>query len=82
MRLLLEDVRERVKGGATLADAMEAQEGVFSRFYLNLLRAGEAGGALEIVLERLAEHMEQSREIRDTLTSALLVDCWLRPRIT
>ena len=72
MRLLLEDVRERVKGGATLADAMEAQEGVFSRFYLNLLRAGEAGGALEIVLERLAEHMEQSREIRDTLTSALI----------
>ena len=72
MRQLLEDVRERVKGGATLADAMEAQEGVFSRFYLNLLRAGEAGGALEIVLERLAEHMEQSREIRDTLTSALI----------
>ena len=72
IKVMLEDVRERVKGGATLADAMEAQEGVFGRFYLNLLRAGEAGGALEIVLERLAEHMEQSREIRDTLTSALI----------
>ena len=72
MRQLLEEVRERVKGGDTLADAMEMQEGVFSRFYLNLLRAGEAGGALEVVLERLAEHMEQSREMRDTLLSALI----------
>ena len=72
MTQLLDDVREQVKGGATLADAMQAQEGVFSRFYLNLLRAGEAGGALESVLERLAEHMEQSREVRDTLLSALI----------
>ena len=72
MKQLLEEVREQVKGGNTLADAMEAQEGVFSRFYLNLLRAGEAGGALEVVLERLAEHMEQSREVRDTLLSALI----------
>jgi general secretion pathway protein F len=69
---MLEDVRKRVKGGATLSDAMQAQEGVFSRFYLNLLRAGEAGGALDVVLERLSEHLEQSRQVRDTLISALL----------
>jgi len=72
MKQLLVEIREQVKGGATLADAMQAQEGVFSRFYLNLLRAGEAGGALEVVLERLAEHMEQSREVQDTLLSALI----------
>ncbi|MGB5642801.1 MAG: type II secretion system F family protein, partial [Gammaproteobacteria bacterium] len=72
MKELLENVREQVKGGATLADAMQAQEGVFNRFYLNLLRAGEAGGALEVVLERLAEHMEQSQEVRETLVSALI----------
>jgi len=72
MQQMLLDIREQVKGGATLTDAMQAQQGVFSRFYLNLLRAGEAGGSLEVVLERLAEHMEQSREVRDTLTSALI----------
>jgi general secretion pathway protein F len=72
MTQLLIEVREQVKGGATLADAMQAQEGVFNRFYLNLLRAGESGGALEVVLERLAEHMEQSREVRETLQSALI----------
>lgn len=69
---MLEDVRNRIKGGETLADALEAQEGVFGRFYINLVRAGEAGGALEGVLDRLAEHMERTRELRDSLTSALI----------
>jgi len=72
LKQMLENVREQIKGGATLADAMQAQEGVFNRFYINLLRAGESGGALGVVLERLAEHLEQSREIRETLTSALI----------
>ncbi len=66
------NIRSRVKEGESLADAMAAQEGVFSRFYLSLLRAGESGGALEIVLDRLADHLEQSREMRGTLTSALM----------
>ena len=69
---MLGDVRERVKAGATLADAMEAQESVFSRFYISLLRAGESGGALEVVLERLADHMESAKETRSSLTSALI----------
>lgn len=69
---LLDNVRGRVKEGATLADAVEEQGPIFSRFYVNLLRAGESGGALEIVLERLADHMERSKEVRDTLVSALV----------
>lgn len=72
LQQMLENVRKQIKGGATLADAMQAQEGIFNRFYINLLRAGESGGALGVVLERLAEHLEQSREIRETLTSALI----------
>ena len=72
MAQMLANVRERVKGGASLADAVEAQDGAFSRFYVNLLRAGEAGGAMEVILERLAEHMENSKEIRDTLVSAMI----------
>jgi len=68
---LLANVRKEVNGGATLADAIESQ-GAFNRFYINLLRAGEAGGALEVVLERLAEHMEQSKEVRDAMLSALI----------
>jgi general secretion pathway protein F len=72
LRNMLEDVRDRVKEGSTLADAMEAQDSAFSRFYISLLRAGESGGALEVVLERLADHMESAKEMRSTLSSALM----------
>ena len=44
-------ILERIKGGAQLSDALEAQGSMFSRFYLNLIRAGEAGGALECSAE-------------------------------
>ncbi len=69
---VLSDVRRRVKEGTTLADAMTAHEPVFGRFYLSLLRAGEAGGALEAVLTRIAEYLERSRELRGAVTSALM----------
>jgi general secretion pathway protein F len=69
---MLGSIRERVKEGATLADAMDEQGPVFSRFYISLLRAGESGGALEVVLERLADHLESAKEMRGSLTSALI----------
>ena len=70
-KTLLERVQEKVRGGSSLADALEAQ-GVFSRFYLNMIRAGEAGGALEAVLKRLTEFLERSRALRESVTSALI----------
>ena len=74
---LLEDVRVRVKEGEALSAAVQAQGAVFSRFYVSLLRAGESGGALDVILERLAEHLERSKELRDTLVSALIYPCIL-----
>jgi general secretion pathway protein F len=68
---LLERVQEKVRGGSSLADALEAQ-GAFSRFYLNMIRAGEAGGAMEVVLKRLTEFLERSQALRETVTSALI----------
>ncbi len=68
---LLARVQEKVRGGSTLADALESQ-GAFSRFYLNMIRAGEAGGALETVLKRLTEFLERSQALRETVTSALI----------
>lgn len=65
-------ILEAVKGGAQLSDALEAQSGSFSRFYLNLIRAGEAGGAMEQVLERLADYLERSKELRDTVVTAMI----------
>jgi general secretion pathway protein F len=69
---LVTQIREQVHDGATLSAAMETQKGAFSRLYLNMVRAGEAGGAVDSVLMRLAEYMERARELRDTVTSALI----------
>ncbi len=69
---LIAQVLEKVKGGASLADALESQLGVFSRFYLNMIRAGEMGGNLGDVLRRLAEYLERSRELRDSVTTAMI----------
>jgi len=69
---LIGRVLEKVKGGATLADALEKQSGVFSKFYLNMIRAGEAGGSLGEVLARLSEYLERSRELKETVSTALI----------
>ena len=69
---LISQVLEKVKGGVSLADALENQSGVFSRFYLNMIRAGEMGGNLGDVLSRLAEYLERSQELKDTVATALI----------
>lgn len=72
VRQLLQQVRDDVRGGASLSQALDAHKGLFSRFYVNIVRAGEAGGALPAVLVRLTEFMERAKELRDTVVSALI----------
>ncbi len=69
---LIAKVLEKVKGGTSLADALEMQAGIFSKFYLNMIRAGEAGGGLGEVLSRLGEYLESSQELKDTVSTALI----------
>jgi general secretion pathway protein F len=69
---ILENLQERVRGGATFSAALEEQDGQFPRLYVNMVRAGEASGALEAVLARLADYLERTAELRDTITSALV----------
>jgi general secretion pathway protein F len=69
---LIGQILEKVKGGTSLADALESQVGVFSRFYLNMIRAGEMGGNLGDVLTRLSEYLDRSQELKDTVATALI----------
>jgi len=69
---LISRVLEKVKSGSTLADALEKQSGIFSKFYLNMIRAGEAGGSLGEVLTRLSDYLERSRELKETVSTALI----------
>lgn len=71
-KALLQRVRDDVRGGAALSQALEKQTGVFSRFYINIVRAGEAGGALSVVMARLTEFMERAKELKETVRSAMI----------
>ncbi len=71
-RKLLLTLRERIRGGGSLSDAMQAQGDVFSSLYINLVRAGEAAGALELILQRLADYLEHAEAVRESVKSALI----------
>lgn len=69
---LLARIQADVRGGSALSTAMESHKAVFDRFYLNMIRAGEAGGALDVVLYRLTDFMERSKQLKETVTSAMI----------
>ena len=69
---LLQEVRDDVRGGKSLSQALDARRELFSRFYVNIVRAGEAGGALGVVLQRLSDTMERNKELRENIRSALI----------
>ena len=71
LRDLVEELRGKVQGGATLADAMQDLPELFPNFYIGMIRAGEAGGTLEVVLARLAETLERTQALRDNVRAAL-----------
>jgi general secretion pathway protein F len=71
-RKMVERIRETVRGGASLSTALEQQHGVFSRLYVNMVRAGEVSGSLHGTLKRLAEYLERSRTVRDSVVSAMI----------
>ncbi len=64
-------LRDEVRNGNTLAAAM-AKQGSFSRLYVGLVRAGEAGGTLPVTLEQLADLLERERSLAATIQSALI----------
>ena len=66
------DIRDRVREGSSLSDALEAQHGAFSRLYVNMVRAGEIGGTLHQTLERLTDYLDRSKELRDSVISAMI----------
>ncbi len=71
LKSVFAEVRERVNEGATFADALEAS-GIFPGLYVSMVRAGEASGALEIVLDRLADYLESQVRLRNKVSSILI----------
>ncbi len=76
---MLSQVRERVREGSSLADALTAHRDIFSDLYIGMVRAGEQAAALEAVLDRLAEYSERQAEfttkVRGALTYPIIMMC-------
>jgi general secretion pathway protein F len=66
------EIRDRVREGGSLSDALEEQHGTFNRLFVNMVRAGEIGGTLDVTLERLTDYLERSRDLKDSVISALI----------
>jgi type IV pilus assembly protein PilC len=66
------DVCDEIEGGSTLSEAMAKSPKAFDRLYVNMIKAGEAGGALEVILRRLAEFKERSESLKRKVRGALI----------
>lgn len=69
---LLQGVLEAVKGGTPLSRALQVHADLFGDFYINMVRSGEASGQMSAVLDRLVEHMERQRALRESVISATI----------
>lgn len=65
-------VIDDIESGATLSEAMAKQPKAFDTLYVNMVKAGEAGGALEIILQRLAEFKEKSQSLKRKVLGAMI----------
>ncbi|MGD8387659.1 MAG: type II secretion system inner membrane protein GspF [Desulfobacteraceae bacterium] len=71
VKKVLSVIKEEVNKGVSLADALQLFPRHFSSLYVNMVRAGEASGSLEVVLKRLSEFLESQTEMRSRITATL-----------
>jgi type IV pilus assembly protein PilC len=72
LKSVVADIAKQVEGGGTLANALAAHPEVFSQIYVNMVKAGETGGILDQVLDRLATQQEKDAEIIAKVRSAMI----------
>ena len=71
------ELLREIKGGKALSEALSTYPQVFPKVYVNMVRAGEVGGALDQILERLEEYLEGADELRSYLISSMIYPCIL-----
>ena len=72
MRNTMSTIATSVESGSTFSEALAQHPGIFNKLYVNMVKAGELGGVLEIVLTRLAEFQEKSQRIKGKVKSAMI----------
>lgn len=72
LKEVVQDILTHIEGGNSLAEALGNHPRIFSKLYINMVKAGESGGFLEVILLRLAKYLQSSKEVRDHLISVLI----------
>ena len=71
LKQTINSLADSVQGGGTFSDALAQHPKIFNRLYVNMVKAGELGGVLELVLNRLAEFQEKAQKIKNKVVSAM-----------
>lgn len=72
LKAIIGGVSDEVEGGGTLSDAMAKYPKAFDKLYVNMIAAGEAGGVLDIILQRLADFMEKAAKLKKKVIGAMI----------
>src|SRR5580704_6304984 len=72
LKAIIGGVADEVEGGGTLSDAMAKYPKAFDKLYVNMINAGEAGGVLDLILNRLADFMEKSARLKKKVIGAMI----------
>ncbi|HNQ89855.1 MAG TPA: type II secretion system F family protein [Verrucomicrobiota bacterium] len=71
LQRVLGEIATAIEGGATFSESLAQHPKIFNRLYVNMVKAGELGGVLEVVLNRLAEFMEKAQKIKGKVVAAM-----------
>jgi type IV pilus assembly protein PilC len=72
LKIIIRNVADDIEGGSTLSEAMARQPKAFDRLYCNMVAAGEAGGVLDVILQRLADFMEKAQRLKRKVVGAMI----------
>ena len=77
LRETTKEILTQIEGGSSLAEALSQHPRIFSRLYVNMVKAGESGGFLEKILSRLAQYLQSVKEIKEYLISVMIYPLFL-----
>ncbi len=72
MKSVVDAILKSIREGNSFSDALQKHPKVFPRIYVNMIRAGEAGGVLDVVLDKLNEFLESSKALKDHIVSVMI----------
>jgi general secretion pathway protein F len=72
MKNIVQSILKSIREGSSFSDALQRHPKVFPRLYINMIRAGESGGVLDVVLDKLNEFLESSKELKEHIFSVMI----------